>query len=272
MNKALHDGLWFVLNHFLSVRRWEPKFLASNTKLTYTAIWSRLPELPIEVYDLSIFQKVGNKIGRLLKVDTCTSSTSRGRYARICIEVPLEKPLQSHVFIGTHRQQILYVKLNMLCITCGRVGHTSKHCPHISLTTNSTPAQYPHTTSLIDKEPHKESPTAWKIIVFPRRHPHKLKGATVAQPTRRHTFQRQDKKPTSSSSTSTTQSGTPHISQSLIPTNHGLIISQTNTKDVKLINSFNLLNQLDSNDPSIPDPQPTNQAQHPPTQATTLNL
>lgn len=72
MNKALHNGPWFILNHFLSVR-WEPKFLASTTKLTYTAIWTRLPELPTEFYDLEILQKVGNKIGKLLKIDTCNT-------------------------------------------------------------------------------------------------------------------------------------------------------------------------------------------------------
>lgn len=93
MNKALHEGLWFVLNHFLSVRQWEPKFLASNAKLTYTVIWSRLPELPTEFYDVDILQQVGNKLGKLLKIDTCTSSTTRGRYAQICIEVPIESPL-----------------------------------------------------------------------------------------------------------------------------------------------------------------------------------
>lgn len=31
MLKALHGGPWFVLNHFLSVRQWEPKFIASAT-------------------------------------------------------------------------------------------------------------------------------------------------------------------------------------------------------------------------------------------------
>lgn len=31
MNKVLHEGPWFVLNLFLSVHRWEPKYLASHT-------------------------------------------------------------------------------------------------------------------------------------------------------------------------------------------------------------------------------------------------
>ncbi|XP_070022077.1 uncharacterized protein [Nicotiana sylvestris] len=79
MYKALHEGPWFILNHFLSVRRWEPKLIASGAQLTYAVLWVRLPELPTEFYDFQILQKVGNKIGKLLKVDTCTTSITRGR-------------------------------------------------------------------------------------------------------------------------------------------------------------------------------------------------
>lgn len=49
MHKALHRGPCFILNHFLSVRKWEPKFIASNTQLAYSALWVRLPELPHRV-------------------------------------------------------------------------------------------------------------------------------------------------------------------------------------------------------------------------------
>lgn len=80
MFKALHEGPWFVLNHFLSVCCWEHKFVTSNTQLTYAALWVRLPELPTKFYDLEILQRVGNKIGQLLKVDTCTSTATRGKY------------------------------------------------------------------------------------------------------------------------------------------------------------------------------------------------
>lgn len=83
MLRALHDGPWFILNHFLYVHQWEPKFMASETKLTYSAIWLRLPELPTEFYDFEILKKLGNKIGKLLNIDACTSETTRGRYARL---------------------------------------------------------------------------------------------------------------------------------------------------------------------------------------------
>lgn len=104
MFKAVHNGPWFILNYFLAVQKRKPKFIASNTQLTYTSIWFRLLELPTEFYDFEIRQLIGEKIGSMVKMDTCTSTTTSGRYARICIEVPIEIPLKTHIYIGTHRQ------------------------------------------------------------------------------------------------------------------------------------------------------------------------
>lgn len=147
MFKALHNGPWFIFNHFLSVHKWEPKYISSNTQLTYTTICLRLSELPTEFYNFEILQLEGEKIGTLLKVDTCTSATTKGRYARICIEIPLEMPLKTHVYTGTHRQQILYERLNMLCTLCGRLGHTKHFCSSICIP-SSTPPQPLQTNNL----------------------------------------------------------------------------------------------------------------------------
>lgn len=165
MLKALHGGPWFVLNHFLSVRQWEPKFIASATQLTYSAIWVCLPELPTEFYDEQILYKVGSKLGQLLKVDACTSSTTRGKYARICIEVPLEKPLKSHVLIGHHRQSLLYEGLNILCTSCGRFGHTTISCLFTPHTTKNNPNLNIATTP--QKDTAKQ--TEWETVSFPKK-------------------------------------------------------------------------------------------------------
>lgn len=128
MLKALHGGPWFILNYFLSIRKWEPKFIALSSQLTYSAIWIRLPKLPTKFYDLEIL-RVGSKLGKLLKIDTCNSTTTRERYAHICNEVLLEWPLKIHIHIGNHRQTLSYEGLNMLCTHCGRFGHAQQSCP-----------------------------------------------------------------------------------------------------------------------------------------------
>lgn len=108
MQKALHSGSWFVTRSFLSVRHWEPNFILEEATQSHTAIWIRLPHFPTEFYDKKILERIGNKLGTLLKIDTCTSTTLRGRYARIYIQVPLDEPVKTFVNVDTHRQSMIY--------------------------------------------------------------------------------------------------------------------------------------------------------------------
>jgi len=72
------------------------------------AIWARLSELPIEFYDNSILQQIGNQLGDLLKIDARTIDNVQGRFARLCIQVDLDSPLVSKVRIGSLAQPVQY--------------------------------------------------------------------------------------------------------------------------------------------------------------------
>lgn len=63
-------------------------------------------------------------LGTLLKIDACTSTTLRGRYARICVQVLVDTPLRSEVRIRTHKQKIIYEGDGILCMKCGKIDHT----------------------------------------------------------------------------------------------------------------------------------------------------
>ncbi|KAH0730422.1 hypothetical protein KY289_001610 [Solanum tuberosum] len=77
LQKALQKGPWFINGYFVSVKR--------------------------------------SKLGKLEKIDVCTSAALRGRYARICVEVPIGVPVKKHISIDHHRQ----------LLARGR-GHTSR--------------------------------------------------------------------------------------------------------------------------------------------------
>ena len=64
----------------------------------------------------------------MLRIDTHTASESRGRFARICIQVNLENPLIRTIMIGKFAQPVIYEGLNTLCFSCGRVGHKKEAC------------------------------------------------------------------------------------------------------------------------------------------------
>lgn len=93
MNTVLCKGPWFLYGHYLSIQKWVPNFIPEKVVLIESAVWIRLSHLPTEYYDSMLLQRIGNSISTLLKIDVCTSSTLRGRYARLCVQVPFDHPL-----------------------------------------------------------------------------------------------------------------------------------------------------------------------------------
>lgn len=90
---ALYEGPWKVADHHLIMQRWRPLFLMNAHKTRKAAVWIRIPGLPIELYNDIFLRRIGMSIGNYLKTDRLTSIHSRGKFARICVEVDLDKPL-----------------------------------------------------------------------------------------------------------------------------------------------------------------------------------
>ncbi|XP_047267562.1 uncharacterized protein LOC124897989 [Capsicum annuum] len=126
----LHGGPWFIVGCFISIRKWEPNFVSSSSEIDSTTIWIRLPHLPTELYDALILQRMGNKIGLLLKVEACTSAALRGRYARISVQIPLKMPVAASISINHYIQPLLYEGEGFLCKKCRRLGHTTSICSY----------------------------------------------------------------------------------------------------------------------------------------------
>ncbi|PHT86206.1 hypothetical protein T459_08312 [Capsicum annuum] len=100
----------------------------------------------MEFYDKSILEKIGKKIGHLLKIDTRISSTLRGRYARICVQIPMDTPVRTTISIGDHSQPICYEGEGILCTRCSRLGHIVRNCDFKGATT---------TKKILTTQPHR---------------------------------------------------------------------------------------------------------------------
>ena len=94
-------------------------------------MWVRLPELPIEFYDLAILKDIGRAIGPVLRIDSFTATGTRGSYARLCVQVDLEKPLINIVRVGRLKQKVLYEGIGSLCFYYGRLGHKQETCSYM---------------------------------------------------------------------------------------------------------------------------------------------
>ena len=127
----LRKGPWFIGGHFLSIRPWEPNFHPAMANVSSVAVWIRLNELPIEYYNAKALHQIGKSIGNVLRIDTHTAIETKGKFARICEQIDINKPLVTAILIGKFEQPVCYEGIQKLCFGCGRVGHQKNHCPYI---------------------------------------------------------------------------------------------------------------------------------------------
>lgn len=123
---ALFEGPWMIQDHYL--QRWRPFFLQSAEISGKAAVWLRIPKLPLELYNAQFLNRIGSSLGTMLKIDRLTSIHSRGKFARICVEMDLSKPLVSHIIIRGYNINLEYEGLHQICFDCGCYGHRAEDC------------------------------------------------------------------------------------------------------------------------------------------------
>ena len=114
---------WKFFYYYLAIRWVEPEFNPLHATIDKIATWVHLPGVAIEYYNKDIVGKIDNIIGKLLKVDLNTDNHSRGKYARLCVEVDLYKPLVSRYMVNGKLYYVEYEGLHLVCFNCGHVVH-----------------------------------------------------------------------------------------------------------------------------------------------------
>lgn len=125
---AKYGGPWLVLDHYLIVKEWYPDFDPMTDRTEKMIVWVRFPGLPLEYYDNELLFRIGEKIGRPIRIDSTTSLTSRGKFARLCVEVDITKPLLAKVWLRRKIRRIAYEGIHLVCFKCGMYGHGSEMC------------------------------------------------------------------------------------------------------------------------------------------------
>ena len=79
---------------------------------------------------MEALKEIGSTIDKVLRIDTYTALEARGRYARICVQIDVEKPLITALLIGNIEQPVIYEGIQKMCFSCGQIGHRREVCPH----------------------------------------------------------------------------------------------------------------------------------------------
>ncbi|XP_022569820.1 uncharacterized protein LOC111212545 [Brassica napus] len=129
---ALADGPWRAFGSYLMVQAWTPEFDPLKDEIDTTPVWVRLSHIPVNFYHKTILMGIAKGLGRPIKVDLTTLKFERARFARICVEVNLNKPLKGSVLINGERYFVSYEGISAICSKCGMYGHLVYTCPRSS--------------------------------------------------------------------------------------------------------------------------------------------
>ncbi|XP_057432320.1 uncharacterized protein LOC130725081 [Lotus japonicus] len=151
-NKVIGGGSWMIFDHYLAVATWSPEFISPAARVKKTLAWIRIPGLNVVFYDESFLMYVAQVIGKPIRVDINTLRGDRGRFARICVELDLTKPVYGKIMIEDFWYNIEYEGLHIICTKCGCYGHRSREC------TTPPPAAEPEKDQESQKEKEKEKP------------------------------------------------------------------------------------------------------------------
>ncbi|XP_061365659.1 uncharacterized protein LOC133308945 [Gastrolobium bilobum] len=129
LNLAITGGPWVIFGHYLATRKWEPYFDPEQANIHKVAAWVRLQGIPQEYCEYPFLSQLGTVIGKVLKVDKTTSTGDWARFARVCIEIDLAKPLRGEYILDGCLKKVEYEGLFLICLRYGRYGHNSDSCP-----------------------------------------------------------------------------------------------------------------------------------------------
>ncbi|CAN1135057.1 hypothetical protein LINPERHAP2_LOCUS8635 [Linum perenne] len=172
---AAFEGPWKIYDYYIAVSQWSPSF-NEDEPIKSILTWVRLPKLPIQYFNSMAVHRIGNFIGKAVRLDLAMLEGSRCRYARVCVELDLTKPLLGTYMIEDRVLKIEYESLENVCFDCGLYGHKKGTCP-------PPPSQFEEESAIqMTKEPkmQKEQELTGEWMTVQRRN--RKKSAKVPNP------------------------------------------------------------------------------------------
>ncbi|KAG5576616.1 hypothetical protein H5410_056750, partial [Solanum commersonii] len=90
---VLCSGPHHLLRSSVIMKPWVAEFNFKEEILTTIPLWVKLPNMPLNCWNLVVLSKIGSSLRTPLYADECTTQTSRISFARILVEVDVTRPL-----------------------------------------------------------------------------------------------------------------------------------------------------------------------------------
>ena len=84
---------------------------------------------------------IGEKIGKIIKVDNTIAFVKLGKFTRMFVEVDLPKSLHIKFLLHGKVWHVQYEGLRLVHLKHGKIGHKEKSCPFHTLENNDAPIE-----------------------------------------------------------------------------------------------------------------------------------
>jgi hypothetical protein len=91
-------------------------------------VWICIPSLNLVFYDENLLMAMALAIGKPIKVDMHTCNVERDKFARVCVEIKLNKLVIGRIWIKDYWYNVEYEGLHIICGKCGCYGHHDCDC------------------------------------------------------------------------------------------------------------------------------------------------
>ncbi|KAH7848205.1 hypothetical protein Vadar_030754 [Vaccinium darrowii] len=134
LQRVFNGGPWCFDNMVLLLKRWEAGLRADSVEFKEIDFWIQLWGLPFEYITQEIGGEIGRRIGTVLEVNKVSEKGEWGRYVRVRVRIPLNRPLRrgGNIVLGEGSKcwvDYKYERLPILCHYCGMLDHEIRECP-----------------------------------------------------------------------------------------------------------------------------------------------
>jgi hypothetical protein len=125
------SGPYFFGLGGLYLNRWTPYFDLESDIPSMILVWVYLPHLPFHCWGDEVIRSIGDSLGKF--IDKAKPKSMILSYARICVEVDMEKGLHEAIKLKLndciHIQKLDYEQVPLKCKMCHEYGHFARSFP-----------------------------------------------------------------------------------------------------------------------------------------------
>jgi hypothetical protein len=125
--KVIKGIPWDINDRHLWIRQWTQTFNAKMQTIKKTMSWVRILSLNLVYHDESFLWAIASAIGTPIEVDLDALRVEHGRFARVCVEIDMNKPVVKSVGINEEWYEVQHEGL-CVCRKCSCYGNHLRDC------------------------------------------------------------------------------------------------------------------------------------------------